>query len=155
MAVIRTRFAPSPTGLMHIGNLRTALYEYLIARFKGPGQFILRIEDTDQGRYVEGAMDAVLETLRMTGITYDEGPGVGGDYGPYIQSERKAIYLEYAKQLVQRGAAYYCFCSKERLDALRTKRGSLLQLRPALSRSSAGGGSKGTWRRASRTSSGN
>ena len=122
MAVIRTRFAPSPTGFMHIGNLRTALYEYLIARSKG-GQFILRIEDTDQGRYVEGAMDAVLETLRMTGITYDEGPGVGGDYGPYIQSERKAIYLEYAKQLVQRGAAYYCFCSKERLDALRTSEG--------------------------------
>jgi len=107
---------------MHIGNLRTALYEYLIARSKG-GQFILRIEDTDQGRYVEGAMDAVLETLRMTGITYDEGPGVGGDYGPYIQSERKDIYLEYAKQLIQRGAAYYCFCSKERLDALRTSEG--------------------------------
>ena len=122
MAVIRTRFAPSPTGFMHIGNLRTALYEYLIARSKG-GQFILRIEDTDQGRYVEGAMDAVLETLRMTGITYDEGPGVGGDYGPYIQSERKDIYLEYAKQLIQRGAAYYCFCSKERLDALRTSEG--------------------------------
>ena len=122
MAVIRTRFAPSPTGYMHIGNLRTALYEYLIARSQG-GQFILRIEDTDQGRYVEGAMDAVLDTLRQTGITYDEGPGVGGDYGPYIQSERRDIYLEYAKQLIEKKAAYYCFCTKERLDSLRTKEG--------------------------------
>ena len=122
MAVIRTRFAPSPTGYMHIGNLRTALYENLIARSQG-GQFILRIEDTDQGRYVEGAMDAVLDTLRQTGITYDEGPGVGGDYGPYIQSERRDIYLEYAKQLIEKKAAYYCFCTKERLDSLRTKEG--------------------------------
>ena len=99
MAVTRTRFAPSPTGYMHIGNLRTALYEYLIARSQG-GQFILRIEDTDQERFVEGSMDVIYKTLEMTGITYDEGPGVGGDYGPYIQSERRGIYLEYAKQLV-------------------------------------------------------
>lgn len=123
MAVIRTRFAPSPTGFMHIGNLRTALYEYLIARSQG-GQFILRIEDTDQERYVEGALDAVFETLRLTGITYDEGPGVGGDYGPYIQSQRRGIYLEYAKRLVEKKAAYYCFCSKERLDMLREKEGA-------------------------------
>ncbi len=126
MAVIRTRFAPSPTGFMHIGNLRTALYEYLIARSQG-GRFILRIEDTDQERYVEGALDAVFETLRLTGITYDEGPGVGGDYGPYIQSERREIYLEYAKQLVEKKAAYYCFCTKERLESLRDKEGAAFQ----------------------------
>lgn len=118
MAVIRTRFAPSPTGYMHIGNLRTALYEYLIARSQG-GQFLLRIEDTDQERYVADAMSVIFDTLKLTGITYDEGPGVGGDYGPYIQSERRGIYLEYAKQLVDKGAAYYCFCTKERLESLK------------------------------------
>lgn len=124
MAVTRTRFAPSPTGYMHIGNLRTALYEYLIARSQD-GQFILRIEDTDQERFVEGSMDVIYKTLEMTGITYDEGPGVGGDYGPYIQSERRGIYLEYAKQLVEKKAAYYCFCTKERLESLKTNDGEL------------------------------
>ena len=112
-----TRFAPSPTGYMHIGNLRTALYSYLIARHHG-GRFILRIEDTDRERLVEGATDVILRTLAVTGITYDEGPGVGGDHGPYIQSERKPIYMEYAKKLVDMGAAYYCFCTKERLEQL-------------------------------------
>ena len=115
---MRTRFAPSPTGYMHIGNLRTALYEYLIAKSQG-GKFILRIEDTDQERYVEGAMDAVFDTLKQTGIKYDEGPYVGGDYGPYIQSERLGIYKEYAKVLIDKGEAYYCFCTKERLDSLK------------------------------------
>lgn len=102
---------------MHIGNLRTALYSYLIARHGG-GKFILRIEDTDRERFVEGATDVIIRTLATTGITYDEGPGVGGEHGPYIQSERKPIYMEYAKKLVELGAAYYCFCTKERLEQL-------------------------------------
>ncbi len=112
-----TRFAPSPTGYMHIGNLRTALYSYLIGKHDG-GKFILRIEDTDRERFVEGATDVIKSTLRMTGIDYDEGPDVGGEHGPYVQSERKEIYMEYAKKLVDLGAAYYCFCSKERLEKL-------------------------------------
>ena len=112
-----TRFAPSPTGYMHIGNLRTALYSYLIAKHSG-GKFILRIEDTDRERLVEGATDVILSTLRMTGLRYDEGPDVGGEHGPYIQSERKEIYRKYAEQLVASGHAYYCFCSKERLEQL-------------------------------------
>ncbi|MBQ8174944.1 MAG: glutamate--tRNA ligase [Clostridia bacterium] len=112
-----SRFAPSPTGYMHIGNLRTALYSYLIARHGG-GKFILRIEDTDRERFVEGATDVIIRTLATTGITYDEGPGVGGEHGPYVQSERKPIYMEYAKKLVDLGAAYYCFCTKERLEQL-------------------------------------
>ena len=112
-----TRFAPSPTGYMHIGNLRTALYSFLISKHDG-GDFILRIEDTDRERLVEGATDVIIDTLAVTGITYDEGPGVGGDHGPYIQSDRKPIYMEYAKKLVDMDAAYYCFCTKERLDAL-------------------------------------
>ena len=112
-----TRFAPSPTGYMHIGNLRTALYSFLISKHDD-GDFILRIEDTDRERLVEGATDVIIDTLAVTGITYDEGPGVGGDHGPYIQSERKPIYMEYAKKLVDMDAAYYCFCTKERLDAL-------------------------------------
>lgn len=116
--MIRTRFAPSPTGYMHIGNLRTALYEYLIAKANN-GKFILRIEDTDQGRLVEGATDIIYKTLKMAGIEHDEGPDVGGEYGPYIQSQRKNDYLEYAKQLVEKGEAYYCFCDKERLDSLK------------------------------------
>ena len=116
---VRTRFAPSPTGFMHIGNLRTALYEYLIAR-ANEGQFILRIEDTDQERYVEGAMDVVFDTLKTTGITFDEGPGVGGAYGPYIQSQRRSIYKQYALMLVASGHAYYCFCTKERLESLKS-----------------------------------
>ena len=112
-----TRFAPSPTGYMHIGNLRTALYSYLISKHDG-GKFILRIEDTDRERLVEGATDVIKTTLKMTGLNYDEGPDVGGDHGPYVQSERKEIYMEYAKRLVDMGAAYYCFCSKDRLDKL-------------------------------------
>ena len=112
-----TRFAPSPTGYMHIGNLRTALYSYLIARHHG-GSFIVRIEDTDRERLVEGATDVILKTLEDTGICYDEGPVIGGDHGPYIQSERRPIYKQYAEELVARGAAYYCFCTKERLDRL-------------------------------------
>lgn len=112
-----TRFAPSPTGYMHIGNLRTALYAYLIAKSNG-GRFILRIEDTDRERLVESAVDVIIETLRTTNLNYDEGPDVGGEHGPYIQSERKSIYMEYARRLVDMGAAYYCFCSKERLDEL-------------------------------------
>ena len=116
--LIRTRFAPSPTGFMHVGNLRTALYEYLTARHEN-GTFVLRIEDTDQERYVEGATDVIYNTLKIAGITHDEGPDVGGDYGPYVQSERKDMYKPYAEQLVKDGKAYYCFCTKERLDDLR------------------------------------
>jgi glutamyl-tRNA synthetase len=115
---VRTRFAPSPTGYMHIGNLRTALYTYLIAKHED-GDFILRIEDTDQERYVEGAVDVIFKTLKETGLIHDEGPDVGGPVGPYIQSERKGLYLEYAKQLIEKGEAYYCFCSQERLAQLR------------------------------------
>ncbi len=114
---VTTRFAPSPTGYMHIGNLRTALYAYLIAKSNG-GTFILRIEDTDRERLVDAATDVILDTLRITGLNYDEGPGVGGPHGPYIQSERLPIYHKYAQKLVDEGHAYYCFCSKERLDAL-------------------------------------
>jgi len=120
--MVRTRYAPSPTGFMHIGNLRTALFEYLIAR-KDNGVFILRIEDTDQSRYVESAEDAIYETLKLTGLTFDEGPGIGGDFGPYIQSQRKADYLPHAQRLVEAGKAYYCFCDKERLDGLANERG--------------------------------
>ncbi|GIM30321.1 glutamate--tRNA ligase [Clostridium polyendosporum] len=115
---IRTRFAPSPTGYMHVGNLRTALYAYLITKHEG-GDFLLRIEDTDQERLVEGAVDVIYKTLEMTGLKHDEGPDMGGPVGPYVQSERRGIYLEYAKNLVEKGEAYYCFCSKERLDILR------------------------------------
>ena len=117
MKELRTRFAPSPTGYLHIGGLRTALYSYLYAK-KNNGKLILRIEDTDRTRYVEGAVEIIYRTLRETGIMYDEGPDVGGDYGPYIQSERKDEYLAYAKQLVESGHAYYCFCSEERLASL-------------------------------------
>lgn len=115
---VRTRFAPSPTGFMHLGGLRSALYGYLFAR-KNNGSFILRIEDTDQERYVEGATQVIYDTLRDCGINWDEGPDVGGDYGPYIQSERKDLYLPYAKQLVDSGYAYYCFCTKEELEERR------------------------------------
>jgi len=106
----RTRFAPSPTGYMHIGNLRTALYEYLIAKANG-GDFILRIEDTDQKRYVEGATDIIYKTLKRVGMNWDEGPDIGGNYGPYVQSERRSIYAEYAHKLVELGGAHYCFCA--------------------------------------------
>ena len=116
---VRTRFAPSPTGYMHIGNLRTALYAYLLAKHND-GDFILRIEDTDQERYVEGAVDIIYKTLAEAGLIHDEGPDIGGDFGPYIQSERRGIYAQYAHELVKRGGAYYCFCDKERLDNLRS-----------------------------------
>lgn len=118
----RTRFAPSPTGFMHVGNLRTALYEYLVAKSLG-GAFVLRIEDTDQERLVEGAVDIIYSTLRQVGLKHDEGPDVGGEFGPYVQSERKDIYKPYAEQLVKEGKAYYCFCTKERLDALHESKG--------------------------------
>ena len=120
MSKVRTRFAPSPTGRMHVGNLRTALYAYLIAKHEG-GDFILRIEDTDQERYVEGAVDIIYRTLEKTGLLHDEGPDKDGGVGPYVQSERQAqgIYLEYAKKLIEKGEAYYCFCDKERLESLR------------------------------------
>lgn len=118
--MVRTRFAPSPTGYMHIGNLRTALYEFLIAKSQG-GSFILRIEDTDQERFVEGATDIIYKTLEMAKMPHDEGPDVGGDYGPYIQSERKNDYIKYALELVEKGEAYYCFCTKDRLDSLKTE----------------------------------
>lgn len=120
MAKVRTRFAPSPTGRMHVGNLRTALYAYLITRHAG-GDFILRIEDTDQERYVEGAVDIIYRTLKETGLTWDEGPDIGGDFGPYVQSERQeaGLYLEYAKKLIAKGEAYYCFCTPERLESLK------------------------------------
>ena len=121
MSKVRTRFAPSPTGRMHVGNLRTALYAYLITKHEG-GDFILRIEDTDQERYVEGAVDIIYRTLAETGLIHDEGPDKDGGCGPYVQSERQAqgIYLEYAKKLIEKGEAYYCFCNKERLESLKT-----------------------------------
>ncbi|MEY7999653.1 glutamate--tRNA ligase [Clostridium sp. Mt-5] len=118
MVKVRTRFAPSPTGYMHVGNLRTALYTYLIAKHAG-GDFILRIEDTDQERFVEGALDIIYNTLEATGLKHDEGPDIGGPVGPYIQSQRTDIYLKYAKKLIDKGEAYYCFCTKERIDTLR------------------------------------
>ena len=124
MAKIRTRFAPSPTGRMHVGNLRTALYTYLIAKHEG-GDFVLRIEDTDQGRYCEEALGIIYRTLEKTGLKHDEGPDKDGGYGPYVQSERNAqgIYLKYAKQLIEQGDAYYCFCTRERLESLKASVG--------------------------------
>ena len=120
MSKIRTRFAPSPTGKMHVGNLRTALYAYLIAKHEG-GDFILRIEDTDQERLMEGALDIIYRTLEKTGLVHDEGPDKDGGFGPYVQSERNAsgLYLKYAQQLVEQGDAYYCFCDKETLESMR------------------------------------
>ena len=117
MSTVRTRFAPSPTGYMHVGNLRTALYTYLQARHNG-GTFILRIEDTDQGRLVEGATDIIYGTLKATGLTWDEGPDVGGPVGPYVQSQRMGMFKQYAEQLVKAGKAYYCFCTEERLNEM-------------------------------------
>ncbi len=119
MQKIRTRFAPSPTGRMHVGNLRTALYAYLISKHTG-GDFILRIEDTDQERYVEGAVEIIYHTLKETGLVHDEGPDKDGGVGPYVQSERQAqgLYLKYAKELIEKEEAYYCFCDKERLSSL-------------------------------------
>lgn len=124
MSTVRTRFAPSPTGKMHVGNLRTALYAYLIAKHEN-GSFMLRIEDTDQERFVDGALEIIYRTLAKTGLVHDEGPDKDGGYGPYVQSERNAqgIYLKYAKQLIEQGDAYYCFCTKERLDSLKASVG--------------------------------
>lgn len=121
MNKVRTRFAPSPTGRMHVGNLRTALYAYLITKHEG-GDFLLRIEDTDQERFVEGALEIIYRTLEKTGLIHDEGPDKDGGFGPYVQSERQSqgLYLEYAKQLVEKGEAYYCFCTKERLESLKS-----------------------------------
>ena len=120
MTKIRTRYAPSPTGKMHVGNLRTALYAYLIAKHEG-GDFILRIEDTDQERFVEGATEIIYNTMRDTGLKHDEGPDIGGPVGPYVQSDRQkqGIYMEYAKKLIDKGEAYYCFCDQERLNSLK------------------------------------
>lgn len=125
MSKVRTRFAPSPTGRMHVGNLRTALYAYLIAKHED-GDFLLRIEDTDQERYVEGAVDIIYRTLEKTGLKHDEGPDKDGGVGPYVQSERQAagIYMEYARKLIEKGEAYYCFCDKERLSTLKTAIGT-------------------------------
>lgn len=118
MNKVRTRFAPSPTGYMHIGNLRTALFTYIIAKKNG-GDFILRIEDTDRERYIEGATQVIYDTLKECGLNWDEGPDIGGPVGPYIQSERMGMFKKYAEQLVEKGEAYYCFCDKERLDELK------------------------------------
>ena len=122
MKKVRTRFAPSPTGRMHVGNLRTALYAYLIAKHEG-GKFMLRIEDTDQERFMEGALEIIYRTLAKTGLVHDEGPDKDGGVGPYVQSERQAqgLYLKYAKKLIEQGDAYYCFCDKERLESLKTE----------------------------------
>ena len=122
MSTVKTRFAPSPTGRMHVGNLRTALYAYLIAQHEG-GKFMLRIEDTDQERFMEGALDIIYRTLAKTGLVHDEGPDKDGGVGPYVQSERQAqgLYMKYAKKLIEQGDAYYCFCDKERLESLKTE----------------------------------
>ena len=123
MQKVRTRFAPSPTGFMHLGGLRTALYAYLYAKHNG-GDFILRIEDTDRERFVDGALEVIYSSLLSSGLKYDEGPDVGGNYGPYTQSERKPLYMDYAKKLIELGGAYYCFCSKERLESLTDENGN-------------------------------
>ena len=122
--IVRTRFAPSPTGFMHLGGMRTALYCYLYAKAHN-GKFVLRIEDTDQERFVEGATEVIYSSLKEGGMTYDEGPDVGGDYGPYVQSQRKDIYLKYAKELIEKGGAYYCFCTKDRIESLRDENGNV------------------------------
>ena len=124
MEKVRTRFAPSPTGYLHIGGLRTALYGYLYSK-RYDGDFILRIEDTDTARYVDGSVQIIYDTMRDSGIMYDEGPDVGGNYGPYVQSERKALYTEYAKKLVELGGAYYCFCTPERIASLKDEEGNV------------------------------
>ncbi|MBQ7277141.1 MAG: glutamate--tRNA ligase [Bacilli bacterium] len=120
--VVRTRFAPSPTGFLHVGNLRSALYAYLYAK-QNKGDFILRIEDTDLERYVEGAVEIIYSTLKESGIKVDEGPNEGGPYGPYVQTQRKEIYMYWALKLIEKGAAYYCFCDKERLESLKNENG--------------------------------
>ncbi len=124
MNSVRTRFAPSPTGFMHVGNLRTALYAYFFAK-QNKGQYILRIEDTDTNRYVQGAVEKIYSTLKIAKVIHDEGPDVGGNYGPYIQSERKPLYEKYALELVAKGGAYFCFCDKERLETLKDEHGNM------------------------------
>ncbi len=124
MSKVRTRFAPSPTGFMHLGGMRTALYSYLFAKKMG-GDFILRIEDTDQERFVEGATEVIYSSLKDGGMSYDEGPDIGGNFGPYVQSQRKDLYIKYAKELVEKGGAYYCFCSKERIASLKDEFGNV------------------------------
>ncbi len=126
---VRTRYAPSPTGFMHVGNLRTALYEYLVAKSQG-GKFILRIEDTDRERLVDGAVDVIYHTMQLAGLQHDEGPDIGGDFGPYVQSERKEMYLPYAEQLIREGKAYF---------GAAAKRDRRRRLRPPLPRSAGGG----------------
>ncbi len=121
---VRVRFAPSPTGYLHVGGLRTALYNYLFAKSNN-GQFILRIEDTDRNRYVEGAVENLINSLKWYGLNFDEGPDTGGNYGPYMQSQRLEIYKQYADELIQKGYAYYCFCTQERLEALREEQQKL------------------------------
>lgn len=123
MKRVRTRFAPSPTGFMHLGGLRTALYAYLFAK-SHDGDFVLRIEDTDRERYVDGAVEVIYSSLKESGMDYDEGPDKGGNYGPYVQSERMEIYHKYAKELIDLGGAYYCFCTKERLESLTDENGN-------------------------------
>ncbi len=130
--MVRVRFAPSPTGFLHVGGLRTALFNFLFARNSG-GVFVLRIEDTDRARYVEGAVDNLISTLRWAGLDYDEGPGAGGDFGPYVQSERLSIYNEHIDLLIKSGAAYRCFCTPERLEAMR-KELSAKKLQPKYDR---------------------
>lgn len=125
---VRVRFAPSPTGYLHVGGLRTALYNYLFARHNG-GKFILRIEDTDRKRFVEGAVENLINTLKWSGLEYDEGPAVGGEYGPYVQSERTELYRKYAQELIEKKKAYYCFCTTERLDELKTRQ-KAMKLQP-------------------------
>ena len=125
---VRTRFAPSPTGYMHVGNLRTALYTWLIARSHG-GTFILRIEDTDQGRLVDGAVDVIYKTMAECGLDHDEGPDVGGPVGPYVQSERRGLFGKYAELLVEKGGAYYCFCQKDDEDEQPESEGETKQIK--------------------------
>lgn len=148
---VRTRFAPSPTGYMHVGNLRTALYTWLIAR-RHHGKFILRIEDTDQGRLVEGAVDVIYKTMAECGLTHDEGPDVGGPVGPYVQSERRDLFGKYAKLLCEKGGAYYCFCQKDDVEEAGSETGEIKST-SALAAICRWTRQRSAWRRANRSSS--